>query len=80
MFVAGLAVGPAVGLLAGDLLARTKGIGTRWGVLVIGLVCLAVLVAPVINEGLRIGLVFGIVVGTLLALTPALTTTAAQEQ
>jgi sorbitol-specific phosphotransferase system component IIBC len=80
MFVAGLVVGPALGLLAGDFLFRTKAVGTRWGVLVIALVCFALLVAPAFNEGLRIGLVFGIVVGALLAFTPYWTAWAAQEQ
>jgi hypothetical protein len=76
MFVAGLAVGPAVGLLAGDFLFRSRTLGTRWGIVVTALVCVALLVAPVFNEGLRIGLVLGIVLGVLLTLTPASTATA----
>jgi sorbitol-specific phosphotransferase system component IIBC len=80
MFVAGLIVGPAVGLLTADFLCRNFVLGTRWGVRVIALVCLALLVAPVLNEGLRIGLVFGIVVGALLDFTPEETPVPAQEQ
>lgn len=70
MFVAGLAVGPAIGLLAGDFLFRSKSFGPKWGALVLALVSIALLVAPVFDPGLRIGLVFGIFLGTLLVLTP----------
>jgi hypothetical protein len=79
MFVAGLAVGPAIGLLAGDFLFRSRAIGPKWGAVVTALVCFALLVAPVADEGLRIGLVFGIVLGVLLTLTP-MTMSAAREQ
>jgi hypothetical protein len=73
MFVAGLAVGPAVGLLAGDFLFRSRVIGNAWAAAITALVSFALLIAPVLNEGLRIGLVFGILLGVLLTLTPAST-------
>ena len=70
MFVAGLAIGPAIGLLAADFLFRSRSFRGAWGALVLGLVCIAVLAAPVSNPGLRVGLVFGILLGALLVVTP----------
>ena len=73
MFVAGIVIGPAIGLLAADYLFRSNTFGTRWGSIIIVLVSIALLLAPILNPGLRIGLVMGFVLGVLLAITPVTT-------
>lgn len=70
MFVIGLFVGPALGLLAGDYLFRPGGPGraAASGSLVALILILAVL--PIFALELKLGLILGLIVGALLALSP----------
>lgn len=70
MFILGLVVGPAIGLLAGEQLARVARRGLwRAGVVVV-LFLLIVLFLPLFNVELRISLAIGTLLGLLLAATP----------
>lgn len=70
MFVFGLVVGPLIGLLIGDFLARRQRADARWGIASLLLVCFAILVLGFGSLELRIGLVGGLLLGVLLAATP----------
>lgn len=70
MFILGLILGPALGLLAGDL-ARTRVTLSTWLAVVVTLIALFVLaVLPIGDVELRLGLVAGIGLGVLLSATP----------
>jgi hypothetical protein len=70
MFLMGLLLGPALGLLAGDFTGRSTGGNRQYGVAAIAVIVLLVLFLPVIDFGLRLGLVTGFLLGLLLWSTP----------
>jgi len=70
MFLLGLVVGPAIGLVGGDVLLRPDGSAARIGLAALGLVLLVVLLVPYVNLELRLGLVAGVLLGLMLAATP----------
>lgn len=70
MFILGLLVGPALGLLAGHFATRATG-SQRWSISLAIVVVLAVLLlVPAADLELRLGLLAGILLGLLLAITP----------
>jgi hypothetical protein len=70
VFILGLILGPALGLLAGDF-ARSRVRLTTWVAVGATLFALAILaLLPLGDIELRLGLVAGIGVGFLLAVTP----------
>jgi hypothetical protein len=70
VFIVGLLVGPAIGLLLGDVVIGARSM-SGWAI-TIGLMVLALLllVVPVLDLGLRIGLDGGLLIGVLVSRTP----------
>jgi hypothetical protein len=69
MFLIGLIVGPAAGLLLGDYLFRSRIIDERLGVAFTGLVFLFLVLATFLTQELRVGLGFGLLLGILLSIS-----------
>jgi hypothetical protein len=69
VFIVGLIIGPALGLLVGDVVIGARAINA-WATF-IGLIvlCLIVLAVPVFDPGLRIGLAGGVLLGVLVSRT-----------
>lgn len=72
MFVLGLLVGPAVGVLAWDILSHQVHLDARLTLGVVVLVCLLLVFVLPLQLELRLGLVTGLCLGVLLAATPLL--------
>lgn len=70
MFILGLVVGPAVGLLAGDYLMRSSSVGVWQSALAVFFLLVFLLFAPFFQLELKLGLITGLLVGLLLVLTP----------
>ncbi|GAC1443182.1 MAG: hypothetical protein NVSMB52_01220 [Chloroflexota bacterium] len=70
MLILGMIVGPAIGLLSGDLLSRFGGHGLWRNLITIALFLTFVVFAPFFVLELKIGLVFGTLIGLLVAATP----------
>ena len=71
MFIAGLVVGPALALVAGDALVRY--LGRWWSALVVALVLFALVFWHFfvsVQLELKLGLAFGLLLGLLLNATP----------
>ena len=69
MFIAGLGIGPVLGLLLADALGSRIGYGWR----LVGLLVVTAIVVgfiPILATSLRIGLAGGIALGALLSATP----------
>lgn len=69
MFIVGMVVGPALGLLGSDIIARAGTVGW-WRTVAIILVLVFILIAPFFALELKLGLLFGTLLGLLLAGTP----------
>lgn len=70
MFVAGLVVGPLIGIVVGIALARSRPSESRWAWPVLGLLLVAVAFSAFLSLELRLGLVAGVLLGLLVANTP----------
>lgn len=70
MFLFGLILGPALGLLAGDFIARPEVGNPRFSAAAAAVIVLVVLFLPFVDLGLRAGLVTGFLLGILLWFTP----------
>lgn len=78
MFVVGLFIGPAIGLLGGDLIARWG--RYRWlGILAVALILIFILLYSRFAIGLRLGLIAGAFLGFLLAATPMVAPRSSQQ-
>ncbi len=69
MFVVGLLVGPALGLVTGDGIAKSRD-SRWWWLAALVLFLFFVLFAPWFALELKLGLIFGALLGLLLAATP----------
>jgi hypothetical protein len=69
VFILGLIVGPALGLLAGDFVTG-RGVETRIYAALVAVAAILALVLPIGALELRVGLVTGFLLGALLAVTP----------
>lgn len=70
MFLIGLLVGPAIGLLGADFLLRPGGAGARVSAIAFLIAVLVVLAVPAVSLELKLGLIPGILLGVLLAYSP----------
>lgn len=70
MFVVGIALGPAFGLLIGDQAARSRFLGPGRTLLLVALLLLVLLFVGFLDLELRLGLIAGILLGLLLSYTP----------
>jgi hypothetical protein len=70
VLVVGLLVGPALGLLAWDVLVRQFRLAFGMSAAAIAILGIVLLVLPLLSEELRLGLVAGLALGALLAMTP----------
>jgi hypothetical protein len=70
VFIVGVIVGPAVGLIGGEFIFGPNGPGPRLATVALSLFLIFVLLAPRLDLGLKLGLVMGILLGVLLSLTP----------
>jgi uncharacterized protein HemY len=70
MFIAGVVVGPALAIIAGDFLFQSKRMTVRWRVVAVGLIMLVIAVVPFFTAELKAGLLIGFPLGLLLAATP----------
>jgi hypothetical protein len=70
VFIAGLVVGPALALVAGETLVRL--LGRWWSALVVVLVLFALIFWPFfsVQLELKLGLAAGLLLGLLLSATP----------
>jgi len=70
MFILGLAIGPALGLLVAEQPARLGVLGPRLTALLVALILFVFLVAGFLSLELRLGLIIGILAGWLLGSSP----------
>lgn len=70
MFIAGVVVGPALAIIAGDFLFHSSQMTVRWRVVAVGLIMLVIAVVPFFTAELKAGLLIGFPLGLLLASTP----------
>jgi hypothetical protein len=70
VFIVGLIIGPAIGILIGDYLFRPGGPGIWLSLAAIALLIVFLLFAPFFALELKTALILGVLVGTLLSTTP----------
>ena len=70
VFVAGLAIGPILGLLMGDAVFRSEPVQPRYAMAALLVVGVVFLLVPAINLELKLGLLAGVPLGILLSCTP----------
>jgi predicted anti-sigma-YlaC factor YlaD len=70
MFIAGVVIGPALAIIAGDFLFHSTLTSVRWRLLAVGLIMLVIAVVPFFAVELKAGLLIGFPLGLLLAATP----------
>ena len=70
MFILGLILGPAIGLLAGDVLARPPAGNKVLSLAAVVLIAFIFLFLPLVDLELRLGLVGGFLLGLTLSATP----------
>jgi hypothetical protein len=70
VFVLGLLVGVAIGLLLGLRLLASARVDRRVGMAVIGLIFLFLASVGFLNLELKLGILMGLVLGALLSITP----------
>lgn len=70
MFVAGIFVGPLVGLLVGHFLFRSQTLSTWIAGMISALILLVLLLLGVVPLELRFGIAAGYLLGVLLSITP----------
>jgi MFS family permease len=71
MFIAGLVIGPIVGMLLGILVQRSTALCGWRGFIAAAILVAVVIAVPVIDIELRLGLAAGLILGSLLWLTPS---------
>lgn len=70
MFIAGVVVGPAVAMVAADMLFTPGRMSVRWIALAVTILLVAIAVIPFFTTELKVGLLIGVPLGLLLAATP----------
>jgi len=70
MFVVGLLVGAAIGLILGLRLLASTSVDRRLGIAVMGLIFIFLASIGFVNLELRLGILMGLVLGAILSITP----------
>lgn len=71
VFIVGLIVGPALGLVGTDYLLRSGVVPRRLFPAILALVLLVVALLPIFQVELKVGLLIGMPLGLLLSTTPS---------